>query len=57
MMYELTIETKGYNRCVFVFDRIGVLTNFLETALERAVDKDTKAIIKIKAEGGCENEV
>lgn len=55
-MYKLTIETKGYNRCVFEFNNVEELSVFLETSLRNSVDGDTKVIVE-KAKEGASDEV
>ena len=55
-MYKLTIEAKGYNRCVFEFNNIEELSVFLETALRNSVDGDTKVIVEKVKEGVAEDE-
>lgn len=55
-MYKLTIEAKGYNRCVFIFNNIEELSVFLETSLKNSVDSDVKVIVEKVKEGVAEDE-
>ena len=50
-MYKLTIETKAYNRVVFEFENMDVLTDFINMVLLHSKDKDISAIVELVKEG------